>query len=454
MRILLIYPSILNEAGSPIKYQKALVPTLGLATLAGLTPREHQVKIVNDLVEDVPFHETWDLVGITGMTTQINRGYQIADRFRAQGVPVVIGGVHASMQPEDAQPHADAIVVGEAEEIWPEVLADAQERRLKLRYQHTRLADLQRVIPPRWEGANFGAYQRRWGAKFPIMPIFTTRGCPHGCNFCTVSKLFGRRFRTRAVDAVLAEIAATGADEFFFVDDNVAANPDYARDLFGQLRPRGIRWMGQASTTLLRTPDVIERAGESGCFGLFIGVESLNPASLGGAAKSFNCVDGYKELIGRLRRAGIKPILSFMFGFDEDRPDEFELTLSFLREHRVGTALFFLMTPLPGTVPFDQMQQAGRLRSLDWSRYDCAHMVFQPKTGTAEELEARYWAAFQQLYRPPQLYRNMLWDARGARHWVQALARSAYIQRQGWLRVQQRQHPYSGGAGLRTFQGG
>ena len=447
MRILLVYPTTLDAQNKPIKYRKAHLPPLSLATIAALTPRQHTVRVVNDLVENLDFSEDCDLVGLTAMTTQAERAYQVSDEFRRRGAKVVIGGIHASMLPQEAKEHADAVVIGEAENIWTDLLDDCERGRLKNYYQNSCLPDLQRPVVPRWECLNMRVYPHQFGSTLPMMPISTTRGCPYGCRFCAVTTFFGKSYRIRPISSVLSEIQGIRARDFFFVDDNIAANPDHARELFRALQCMDLRWMSQASTTILKNADLLDRAAQAGCFALFIGVESLNKESLAGVRKSFNKIDLYEELLESMRRAGIVPILSFIFGFDEDLADQFETTISFLNRNRVGSALFWILTPIPGTDLYEDMQRDGRITSTDWSQYDGTHVVFNPKTWSSAELSERYWNAFKKIYRPPRLLRNILWNTRFSKRPCEALLRNCFIQPYSWLKLRAGEHPYSGGIG-------
>ena len=447
VKVLLVYPSSLDDRREPIKYRKAYLPPLSLATIAGLTPRQHTVRVLNDLVENIDFSEKWDLVGLTAMTTQAERAYQIADEFRRRGTKVVMGGIHVSMMAQEAKQHADAIVIGEAENIWADLLTDCENGRLKDFYQDTNRPDLKDTVLPRWESLNMAVYTRQLGAKLPMMPIATTRGCPYGCHFCAVTKFSGQTYRIRPVANVINEIKATGANQFFFVDDNIAANPNYARELFGALQDMDVSWISQASTTILKNPDLLDRAAQAGCFALFIGIETLNQASLAGAHKSFNKTELYEELIGRMRKAGITPMLSFIFGFDQDLEDQFAVTTQFLSKNRVGSAIFWILTPAPGTDLYTDMERAGRILTKNWSIYDGTHMVFQPKTSCQVDLQNRYWNAFQGVYQPPRLFRNIMWNTRYSRRKWPALLRNGLFQPYFWLKLRNRQHPYSGGIG-------
>ena len=399
MNILLVYPSRLDSCGRLVKYRQAFLPPLALAILTALTPPPHAVRVVNDLVEEIDFAADVDLVGISIMTSQAERGYRIADRFRKRGVKVVIGGIHASCRPEEARRHASAVVIGEAETTWPKVLVDAETGRLQPYYQADGWADLSRSPGPDFSKFRLDVYASTPFSRFPIMmPVFTTRGCPYGCRFCSVTRFFGSRYRTKPVAQVVAEILSIGAPEYFFVDDNLTCQPEYARELFAALEGlkregKGIRFFSQVSTRILLHPDLIDRAARAGCSGLFIGIESIEERNLSAMGKTFNRVVDYEELFSRLQGAGISPHPSIIFGFDSDTPAQFGRTFDFLVRTRVGGASFWLLTPLPGTDLFEEMERDGRLlEGQRWSSYDMDHVVFRPRNFTPDDLYQRFWA--------------------------------------------------------------
>jgi radical SAM superfamily enzyme YgiQ (UPF0313 family) len=447
MKILLVFPSQLDDLGLPVKYRRAFLPPLSLAVLSSLTPRTHRVQIVNDLAEEINFRGDYDLVGITCMTSQSERAYQIADRFRVRGCRVVLGGVHPTILPDEARAHADAVVIGEAERIWPELLLDAEKRRLQEFYRDSNFSPLTETIVPRWHDTNLQIYPRRLGARFPLMPLFTTRGCPYGCKFCSVTTVYGTTYRTKSIQAVLAEIDALGAKEFFFVDDNITCEPEYSRELFRALRGKGISWVSQISTTVLKDPDLIELAADAGCFWLVIGMESLNPASLATVNKGFNKVEEYGELVELCRRAGIVPFPSFIFGFDHDREDEFQLTLDFLQRQHLGLAAFWILTPLPGTRLLQEFKTQGRIRDHRWSSYDGTRVVFQPKNFSPEELDKKYWQTLEQMFSLRRICSNTVANVRASRNPGDELLRNLFYQLYFCRKVRRRQHPFSGGIG-------
>jgi len=398
MNILLVYPTHLDSNGSAVKYRKAHLPPLSLAILDGLTSRHHSVKIINDVVEDIDFSIPSDLVGISAMTSQIERAYQVSDAFRARGTKVVLGGMHPSVLPEEAKNHADAVVIGEVEPLWEQILEDCMGNALKDYYRITAFPELRGSVIPKWDNMNLGIYLKPPGWSFPLLPLYMTRGCPWGCSFCTVSKFFGKSYRVKPIADVMHEIDATRAAYRFFVDDNITLDSGYAREVFKALARKRIYWGSQISTTVLKNPDLIDLAAKAGCQYLLIGLESIDTASLKGVRKEFNSVDQYEELIARMYKVRITPVPLFMFGFDESMPDEFRLTLEFLKRNRVRLAIFWILTPYPGTEIFDRIKKEGRIEHTDWSQYDASHVVFRPMNYTKIQLNESFWKAYQDFH--------------------------------------------------------
>jgi len=357
--------------------------------------------------------------------------------------------MHATALPEEAKQHADAVVIGEAEDVWPELLADCEKKALQPYYHDPTLPDLSKLVIPRWNHMNMGIYLKAPGVALTRMPIFATRGCPLGCSFCSVTKFYGKAYRTKPVAHVLRELDAVNTTEFFFVDDNIGLNPDYARELFRALAARKrISWFGQIGTQVLRTPDLIELAGKAGCAYMFVGAESLNAASLAGVNKRFGQEDHCQELIERLKHAGIVPFLSFIFGFDEDSPDQFDLTLRFLRRNRVGYAIFWLLTPFPGTDLFASIKGQGRLLTEDWSLYDATHVVFETRNFGKAELVDRYWHMYRQVYTLPNVFRSACYNVACSPTPVKEVFGSVWDLLYKRVRVRSLESPFSAGIGL------
>jgi len=301
-------------------------PTLSLAALAAVTPQQWDVAFHDDAIRPVDFDSDADLIALTAMTAQANRAYQLADAFRARGKTVVMGGFHASNLPDEALQHVDSVVVGEGELAWPQLLADYQAGRLQRTYRADGLIDTALIPPARRE-------LFKGSGHFFTNTIQTTRGCPFDCEFCSVTAFYGRKYRKRPVEQVLAELEQLRkVNSFvFFVDDNIVADRRYSLPLFEEMKGMGIKWLSHAPIDFAEDRELLKAAGDSGCVGMFVGFESLNQDSLAAMGKVTNKAESYKEYAQQFRDHGIGILGSFVMGCDDDTPAVFEQTLRFAR---------------------------------------------------------------------------------------------------------------------------
>ncbi len=364
---------------------------LTLTTLAALTPPDIEVKITDENVEPVDFEEDVDLVGVTGMVMHAPRAYQIAKRFRQRGIPVVMGGPHASSLPLEAKEHVDAVVIGEAENVWEGLIEDLQKGDLKPFYKADAFCSMERIPSPRLDLLRKEAYMT-------INCVQTTRGCPHRCDFCHVTHFFGKTYRCRPIDDVIQEVKRLEGDFLVFIDDNITGNRDYAKELFARLKPLKKKWASQASMTLTRDPELLKLAAESGCVSLFVGIESLSSENLKDVNKTCNRAYQFEEALKALHDQDIMILAGFIFGLDHDDEGVFERTLRFCERNRIELPSFFILTPLPGTSLFERMEAEGRLLHKDWARYNGATVVFKPRLMTEETLQRGFHWACKEAY--------------------------------------------------------
>jgi len=380
-------------------------PVLSLTTLAALTDGSWETTILDENVAPVDMDAHPDLVGISVMTALAPRAYAIADHFRARGIPVVLGGIHPTMRPDEAREHADAVVIGEAEQLWPTVLSDAADGALQPCYQAQGYADLTCLPIPRRDLLAPKGY-------FFTNTLQTTRGCPFDCEFCSVTAFHGRTYRVRPVPEVVDEITKMMHGKkrrfLFFVDDNIVGKPDYAKALFKALIPLKIAWLSQASLSIVKDPELLRLAQESGCRGLFIGFESLSQETLKAMRKAPNTAASFADAITTIHDHGIGIQGSFIFGYDHDTPDVFGEVLDFIETQRLEAAIFSVLTPFPGTRVFDQMQADGRILHTDWSKYDMNHVVYQPKGMSPERLQEGLHWAYRRLYGGRSIFKRMI----------------------------------------------
>lgn len=385
---------------------KVLAPPLALPLLAGLTPPGIDVRLVDEHVEPTDTKAEVDAVAISCMTASAPRAYEIADSFRDCGIPVVMGGIHPTVMPDEAAQHADAIVVGEAEPVWGDVLADLGRGTLQARYQGADYCDMKGLPLPRRDLLKRDRY-------LTMNVVQTARGCPNGCTFCSVWKTAGKRYRFRPVDEVVEEVR-TLEGWVGFVDDNITGNPARAKGLFEALIPLKIRcWVGQADLNMAKDPELLRLAVLSGCKALFVGLESTSQENLRATHKGPNVGTDMVEAIRKIHKAGIELIGSFVLGLDGDDHSVFARTVRFAQRQKLAAAQFSVLTPFPGTLIREQLEGEGRVLNNDWSDYTMSNVVFRPAQMTPEELhDGRQWT-YRTFYSLPSIAKRCLTTLRG-----------------------------------------
>ena len=365
-RLLLVQPRFENEA---LDRNKGTIPPLGLAYIAAYTPEHWEVEILDEQVEPTRLPEV-DLVGISTTTLTVHRAYELADHYRRRGVPVVLGGVHASMLPEEALERADSVVVGDAEPVWEELVADFEAGRLKARYDAP-IADLCGLRLPRTD---------LFRARYSFAPVSASRGCPFRCEFCAINKFYRQTYRRRPAEEVVSELARRGPVRVFFTDGNLYGYTPRDREFFIELcrgiireRARGAvdlrHWMCYASVNALDDEEALALAAAAGCRALFVGFESIDPAALKEMGKVVNLRYGpesYSRLIGRAHRHRLVVVGEIVVGSDCDTPESLERTAEFIMTSGIDILRLQILQPLPGTDLFARLQREGRLRIADF----------------------------------------------------------------------------------------
>lgn len=367
------------------------VPPIGLGCVAALTPLDWEIRIVDENIEHLSFEDA-DLVGITAYTSNAPRAYEIAENYRRRGIRTVLGGVHASMLPDEAIQFVDSVVIGEAESVWPQVLRDFESDGLKYFYQG-QLISLEERVKHRWDLFKLKEYLIK-------VHVETARGCPMDCEFCSVTTLYGRSYRQRPVEDVLNELEATNYRNVFFMDDNLLGHGEMAEKrairLFQGMLERRLnkRWACQVGIDFANNPDVLKLAKKAGCLIAFIGFESLNEGCLQSMNKVRNLkvgVNNYKDVVKKIRDHGILVAGAFVLGGDGDKKDVFDRTTQFILDSKMDGAQLSILTPLPGTRLYTRLKQEGRLLRTrypsDWKHYGFTEAVFKPSHMTPEELE-------------------------------------------------------------------
>lgn len=366
---------------------------LTLTTLAALIPSEinADIQLLDEGIADVPMDLEADLIGLTVITGTAMRAYELADHFRRRGVTVVLGGPHVTLIPEDAVPHADAVVTGYAEDSWPQLLRDFAAGQLQQRYDQA--PNLSLADRP------FARRDLLPGKHFLTNNVFeATRGCIHNCDFCVVPTAWGRKPYLKPVEQVVADIRQHGARKLIFVDLNIIADRDYALLLFKALIPLKVQWYGLATVLLTDDPELLELAGRSGCRGLLMGLESISPQNLRKSHKGFNSPDKYFKVVEHLHEHGIALQGCFVFGLDQDEPDIFLKTAEFAVQARIDLPRFAVVTPFPKTPLYNRLESEGRILTKNWELYDAQHVVFQPAKMSVTELQQGVEAAWKHAY--------------------------------------------------------
>jgi len=337
--------------------KKRLMTSLALPLVAGLTPSNYEIKIIDEEIESILINFKPDIVGITTLSATVNRAYELADMFRSEGVKVVLGGPYASFNTEEGLKHADSIVVGEAETTWPNCLNDFETGNMRRIYEAKTMCEYKTSVKPRWD-------------LIPTNKIFqvavqATRGCPFNCHFCLVSELFGRKMRYRDLDNVIDEIKNLPNKWIFFVDDNFTINKKYARELMHKIKPLGISWACQSSIDVADDEELLKDMAESGCYNILIGFESLNSDSLEETNKLHNKnALIYKKAVQTIHKYGIHINASFVVGFDNDKLDEFDKIYEFTKETGLGNVNLHVLSAVPGTQLYRNLKEENRLPNL------------------------------------------------------------------------------------------
>ncbi len=399
--------ALLSPAGAMHRYNgmfhKGLhYAPITLALLAALVPAdlEPEVKIYDETAQAIPLDLQADVVAITCITGTASRCYQYADYFRRRGIPVLMGGVHPSLLPEEAMAHADSILVGLGEKTFPRALRDLKEGNLQKIYRQDCCTDIANRPLPRKDLLKKKKY-------ITLNTVEAVRGCNHSCTFCAYPSAFGKKVFTRPVADVVAEIKSFRGKEVIFPDVNLIADVAYAKELFTALIPLKKWWFGLTTTAIGYNEELLEIFRKSGCKGLLIGFESVNQETQENINKGVNHVNEYKALMEKLHNKGIMVMGCFAFGSDEDKKDVFRRTVDLCLEAKIDLPRFSVITPFPGTPFYDELECAGRIVERDWSMYDVEHCVYQPKNMTKEELEEGIAWAWKEAYSVKNIFKRL-----------------------------------------------
>jgi radical SAM superfamily enzyme YgiQ (UPF0313 family) len=401
-------------------------PAISLPMIAAITPDSFNVRLVDCTFEEVPFNEPCDLALIVGQTHHMPQAYRISDELRRRGVPTILGGMHVTALPEEGLRHADTLILHEGESVWQQILSDFTSGTLQQTYDGGPV-DLATLPPIRRDLFNQKFYH-------PGEIIETTRGCPVGCKFCAVKDFFGSKFRTRPPEAIKKELMDLFGPRppqakwknwlakhwhkdipyfienrlLYVMDSNFISEPTHARAVLQVLKECDIRWYGHASFNLIRDPELLDLMAESGCMSMNIGFESINQININKMGKIPNKVDQYAECIKALHDREIGVMGTFIVGFDDDTPAVFDELADFILENQLETAFTLIMTPLPGTGVFEQMDKENRITSKFWGDYEHGTVTFKPKKMTARELHEGMRHVWKRVYSLRGIYQRIL----------------------------------------------
>ena len=385
MRILILHPKLTH---GPVTYEDRGTfwarlfanPEMTIPAVAATIPKNHDVRIIHENYEDIDYSDKYDLVGITCFTMFAPAVYKIADKFQSLGVPVVLGGYHPSALPEEAKQHCDSVLIGEAEYNFPILIKDLEKGQLKPFYYPQKIVEGKDIPPLCRELLPYETFTD--GMRI-------TRGCPHQCEFCSITYFFKHSYRKRPIKDVIEELKSLHRKVVYIHDANLIVDVEYSKKLFKTMIKEKInkKWFANANIyTLGKDEELLRLARKSGCLGWTVGFESVTQQSLNGVKKPDNKVKKYTEWICNIRKQGMAINGLFMFGFDHDTPEVFDRTLDALDHWEIDAGEFNILTPLPGTPVFDKMDKEDRILTKDWGKYTQAQVVFQPKQMTPKEL--------------------------------------------------------------------
>ena len=402
MKITLIEPAMIKKPLGLSEKPIFCFQPLAQGLLAGLTPPGIDVEVIDDRFETIIYDPSPDLVGISVKTFTARRSYQIAAKFREQGVPVILGGHHVTLLPEEAVEHADAIFIGEADLLWEKVVDDVLHKQLQAVYNGGRE---ERYPPVKFNRAVLN--KKRY---LPAATVESARGCPFNCSFCSVSTFFGQTLRRRAVGELVDEIRAAGRPTVLFVDDNIVGEVESAKELFQALIPLKIRWMSQASISMAQDLELMNLMSKSGCAGVLVGFESLLATNLKMINKTWNTArQDYVQSLQIAREFNISIVGSFIIGLDNDTPESLDEILDFAVRQKMFAVLFNMLIPFPGTDLYRQMEREGRLRYRKWwldPAYTYGEAVYNPLHFSAGQLAIKRMEMYKKFYGPASILKR------------------------------------------------
>jgi radical SAM superfamily enzyme YgiQ (UPF0313 family) len=392
-----------------------LAPPLNLLTIAALTPAEIEIKVIDEHYENIDFNEAFDLIGITAMTQQAFRAYEIAGEFRKRNIPVVMGGIHASVLPEEALEHVDTVFIGEAEDTWGVFLEDFKAGKEKRTYQPQHYFDLSRAPIPKYDLLNFSEFKDA-DSYFNYIPIQATRGCPHDCSFCVVTKLYGRKIRKKSIAHVVEEIEYLqkfNKDSLIlFADDNLFVDKKYGKELLKALIPLKIKYFAQTDISIAEDDELLQLAYRSGCHIAFIGFESLRPDSLGEINRNkwkMKQVEKYAQSIKKIQENGIVAFGAFVVGFQNDDLTVFNEISNFTIQNNMP-GQFTIATPIPGSRLYQTLHSEGKLfKPIFWNECNFYNLVFKHDKFSKNEAQNSLINLYETVFNDENTFKRLIY---------------------------------------------
>ncbi len=401
-KILLIQPTPYDQYGELVKKSRLYFVGLALPLLAALTPEEYEIELCYETIEDVPFDTDADLIGISSMGHAVHRTIDIAKRFRELGKTVVLGGYMVSLMPQEAQKYADCVMIGDAEETWAQMLYDYSNGELKKVYQK-KLTKLETPLPK---------YEMLLKKKIGnFLPVQAGRGCPKTCSFCSVYCLYKGHYLKRSIPDVMRDIRRVkelGFKQFLLLDDNIFSDRAYAIELCKEIKKLKMKWMTQCSIDIAKDEELLDIIAKSGCYVLSFGLESITRESLVSMNKAWAHPDKYAEQIRIIQKHGIDISTEMVVGADGDTLQSIRDTAKFIADNHIAVPRFYILTPIPGTKFFDEMEEQNRIYNADIYSYNSCEAVHIPKNMTPEELTKAYWDLYNEVYTMKNIWKRTI----------------------------------------------
>jgi radical SAM superfamily enzyme YgiQ (UPF0313 family) len=393
-KILLIQPSPYDQNHKPIKKKRLYFVGLGMPLLAAMMPEDWESEIVLEIIEDVPMDTDADLIGISTMGHGVLRSIDLAKEFKKIGKTVILGGYMASIMPEEASKYCDALVIGDAELVWKELLLDFENGNLKKIYEKNLGKGILSTPVPRFDlvtKKNIGDF----------LPVQAGRGCPNTCSFCSVACLYEGKYIKKPLEEVIRDIKQIkdlGFNKILLLDDNIFSNRIYLKELLEQIKIMDIKWMSQCDIRIGKEDELLKALKESGCTALSFGLESISKESLNAMNKGWANPLEYSRLIKNIQSYGIDVSTEMVVGGEGDTLESIAITKDFIEKNKISVPRFYILTPFPGTKFFKEIEKQGRFVNHDIYTFDGTEAVYTPANMSAEELTEAYWDLYQSLF--------------------------------------------------------